>query len=447
MNLKANREGIIGKLIAAAALLLCASSVASADLKITTKNTVAGQSNQSTIYIKGTRQRTEAMLGAQIFQCDLKRLIHTNDRARKYLIMPIESAPEAESAVKPAPVAPGARTRKGGVVTYTITTTDTGERKQFFGYTARHIKTTTVMDAPPGSCNPGRNEIETDGWYIDLQFSFNCATDTPSPVRNQPERPDCRDEIHFKRIGSARLGFPVLLTMKMKVGGMDDDAAAREQMSQMMSTVMEVVEISNATLDPALFDIPAGYAQAASMQELYSPGAAMGAMTRPPVSIPDLETHRHPPAIESKRPGVIRVGVVGLNNRTGKGIAADQARERLISSLSTGEVEAVQLLQTLPTEVAAEAKQKECDFILYTDITDLKQSTAGKVGGMLGRATGINTGKDSFEARIEFRLLTTAGERRLESSATAKEQDAYSSVGAAVDREAKAVLPAVRRSQ
>ena len=38
---------------------------------------------------------------------------------------------------------------KGGVVTITRTSTDTGERQEMFGYKARHIRSTMMMESTP----------------------------------------------------------------------------------------------------------------------------------------------------------------------------------------------------------------------------------------------------------------------------------------------------------
>src|ERR1035437_1747526 len=65
---------------ALAIALVCFSIIASADLKIKTRTTVMGHSTESTVYIKGGRQRTETSFGGHggsgsIIQCDQKRMI------------------------------------------------------------------------------------------------------------------------------------------------------------------------------------------------------------------------------------------------------------------------------------------------------------------------------------------------------------------------------------
>jgi len=49
----------------------------------------------------------------------------------------------------------------------TIDSVDTGERRQFQHYTARHVKAKTTVEPGPGASTPASVE-QTDGWYLDL---------------------------------------------------------------------------------------------------------------------------------------------------------------------------------------------------------------------------------------------------------------------------------------
>src|SRR5262249_13719189 len=143
-------------------------------------------------------------------------------------------------------------TRRGGVVTYTSTITDTGERKKMFGFTARHLKASMVAESSPDACNPTKVHIESDGWYIDFELGFNCGFDRPpsAPMVGR-YKPECQDEMHFKRLGSGKLGYPVLVTTTIY-----------SDSGQTTSTTTEVIELDNATLDQSLFEVPAGYTEA-----------------------------------------------------------------------------------------------------------------------------------------------------------------------------------------
>ena len=460
---------IIGALI----MLLCVSTAAFADLKITRRAGAGGHTGESTVYIKGARERTEMQTITTIRQCDLHRTIQLNDRARKYVIVP-DSEGEA-STPPPASAAPQGpkATRRGAIVTHTVNINDTGERKQMFGYTARHIKTSTVMDAPAEACNPGHMEMESDGWYIDFAAGGpSCNVDRPTPPPTRPTRPDCADQVRFRTTGTGRLGFPVMVTTRFKMagaggqGGDDDDAEVSAMMSNAMTSTLEVTEISTVTLDSSLFDIPSGYTQAASMQELFGPPSGMTGMSgmggggmsgggMPPGARPPSDegqgmgamhgaTHARP-----KQPGMIRVGVAAINNSAGGSVSLDALRERLVGSISDSNIEAVALDASDPSAADAEAKAKDCDFVLYTNLSALKQSAASKVGGMFGRVTGVGTpGAEKYESRVDFRLVPTGGApAQLESNATAKEEGADASVGAALEREAHAVNAAARKKK
>jgi hypothetical protein len=452
--------------VGAILLLLCASTAALADLKVTRRTGAGGHSSETTVYVKGARQRTEMPTITTIQQCDLRRTIQINERARKYVIVPDQPA-EGGTTMAPAPTAPqGARqTRRGGVVTHTTTLNDTGERKQMFGYNARRIKSTIVTDAPQGTCNPGRFEMESDGWYIDLPAGFSCdVSGASAPNMGGGGRPDCQDQIRTKRVGTARLGFPVSVTTRMKMGGADEgDTEVSAAMAGAMTMTLEATDISNVTLDPALFEIPAGYTEAASMTELYGATPADTSSMRhvndgrPPVgseagtggmsTSAAMSGAMSGAAVAPKRPGVVRVGVAPIANRSGREVSTDSLRVQLVNGITGSDVEAVTLMASDQAAAEAEARQKECDFILYTDLTALKQS-AGKVGGMFGRAVGAVTGADRYESRVEFRLVPAAGGgTQLELNVTAKEEGAEASVGAALDSEAKAVSKAARKKK
>lgn len=149
----------------------------------------------------------------------------------------------------------------------------------------------------------------------------------------------------------------------------------------------------------------------------------------------------------AKAPGAIRVGVVQINNRSDRQVATDSLRERLRSQIQGNGLEAISLNASSPREAEAEAKAKQCDFILYTDITQLKLSAAKKLGGMFGRATGIGSGGiDKTESKVEFKLFAVNETApRVQATAAAKEEGDEASAGTALDQEAKVVSAEARK--
>lgn len=417
----------------------------SGDFKITIRTTVAGQSTQSTTMIKGLRERSETNIAAggmnmstvNITQCDLRRTIQVNDRARKYLITPMDSeAGSGSPAAAPAPSEMGGSTRRGGVVTMTVATTDTGERKEMFGFTARHLKRTMTSESSPDACQQQQMRMETDGWYINLEYGLNCGKERPPQTNPMAARRDCQDRYQFKRRGPERLGYPLNETTTMY--GADGSVT--------FTTTREVIELSRQTLDAALFDVPAGYSEARTQQEMYAAPsmAEIMAMARQQSTSPESSTSG-PPATTER----VRVGVVEFNNKTKSSVSTDSLRDQLIASLNNDGIEAIALNSSSPSEAVIEAKAKQCAYILYTDVSALKTASSGKkIGGLLGRATGVESGGSAkSEVRLDFRLLPTESSSPIvQSSASGKEDSQEASISAAIESEAKAVAAAVPKS-
>jgi hypothetical protein len=240
--------------------LLTISGVASADTKIKSRQTSGGQTYENTSYIKGKRQRSETNNGQMIVlqQCDLRRNIQIMPQANAYVIQPYDQ-PATTNAASSTATQPGA-VRKGGLVTSTVTTRDTGERKQMFGYTARHIITTMVTDSSPDACSPMKSKMEIDGWYIDAAFALDCDVSQAYKSYRPQTAAGCQDRYETKQIGMAKKGFAVW--EKTTMFGQDG--------AESFSTVNEVVEFSQATLDASLFDIPAGYREVKDFASAFS---------------------------------------------------------------------------------------------------------------------------------------------------------------------------------
>jgi len=419
------------------------------DFKITIKTNMAGQDMQSTTMIKGLRERSETAMGGMnsgmvsITQCDLKRTIQINDRARKYIITPMESDDSAGGSSEGANGAAGGggTSRRGGVVTMTVNTIDTGERKQMFGFTARHLKRTTMMESSPDACQQQQMKIETDGWYINLEYGLSCGgSGRPPQMGNRPAPQGCRDRYQVKRTGPVNLGYPLVETMTMY----GSDGSVQFSMNK------EVIELSRQTLDAALFDVPAGYAEARSQQEMYSrPSMAemqeMGRQQESQSSSRESSMSRTPPTAAAK----VKIGVVEFNNKAKATVSTDSLREQLIGLLNGDGVDAIALNASSPSEAATEAKAKGCGYILYTDISTLKSASSGKkIGGLLGRATGVSSGDSGkSEAKLDFRLLPVGGSSpTVQSSASSKEDSQDASISTALQGEARAVTAAVPRN-
>lgn len=413
-----------------------------ADLTIKYRTTTSGQSYESATMIKGKRERSEMRMGymdmVNVTQCDLKRTIQISDKTRKYVITPMETGITATAPASAMSNTTAAEpVRRGGTVTYVTTLNDTGERKEMFGFTARHIKSTIMMESSPDACSPVKQKMETDGWYIDLTFGLDCDLNLAQMASRPTATGGCRDRVITRQIGSGRKGYPLSETTTMY--GPDGTA--------MFTSTKEVVELSRQPLDAALFDIPAGYTETANSQELYEAPAMNSGMTQdePSSSSSSPSSMSAANSAMSKAPGTLRVGVVAISNRTDRPVSVDSLRLRLIGGIEGDGIDAVPLTGVSASEIEAEAKAKQCDYVLYTDLSTLKISAAKKLGGLLGRAAGVS-GIEKTESRVDFKLFAV-GEisPRLQSNASAKEEGDEASAGTSIDSEANKVSAEVRK--
>lgn len=217
------------------------------DFTIKTRRTVHGPqaiSHTMLLQVKGPRQRTSyrferAGLAAgdstvHITQCDLKREVLVNDNTRIYATMPIPAPRGPWRAVAPD-------TRPIGE-TVTVDAVDTGERRLFGPFIARHVVTTTTTERA-GESRPVSTRVQ-DGWYLDLPS--RCGdTDGVGAAVLIGGSASVRVEVKWK--GTARSGWAV--TEKITT-------VEHDHRSESTTTL---IELSTSPLDPALFDVPHGY--------------------------------------------------------------------------------------------------------------------------------------------------------------------------------------------
>jgi hypothetical protein len=439
--MKANgRLAALGRLALTLSCVAGAAAVARADVKIKTRQTAQGQTTENATYIKGKRSRTE-MSGGQMItiqQCDLRRDIQIMPQAKAYTIRSYGASEASQPTTQAANSQPVGVT-KGGVITSTVTMRDTGERKQMFGYTARHVITTIETKSSPDACTPMESRMETDGWYIDAAFALDCDIERAGAYHVPQQKSGCQDRYETKTIGAARRGYPVW----EKMTGFDKDG--RESFSM----VNEVVELSQATLDASLFDAPADYREVkdfsgASLMAAVSEGsddnggpAASSSSTDSAVSanVKSLANSAGAqPVAEpgARKPGVIRLGLASVKTGgVGEGLsAADLAaavRNTLAEYLKSPSVELVQLEAKLPSQVDAEARRKECDFVVYANVSHKKGG--GGFGGMFGKVVAPAVGQVSIghtgstAGNVAGQVATTAVVSAGAMSANVKKKD------------------------
>jgi hypothetical protein len=263
---------------AACALSVVVATAARADIKLKIKTTEGARAGESVIYLKGRRQRNEFRTTrpdgtrgdvAVIFQCDLNRQLILDNTTRILYEHPFINLQEFFARAEIERTTPLAQKRARAVkydgrILETFTVTDTGERREMFGYTARRIKTTLQWETSPASCPQTPLRKESDGWYVDLLYGTFCSYDISGFDESEltaHEESKCVDyymgdgkrQYSFERrqIGAARFGFPVMLTVTSYA---DDGRTASVRTS-------EVSEITHGALDASLFEPPADYSR------------------------------------------------------------------------------------------------------------------------------------------------------------------------------------------
>jgi hypothetical protein len=185
------------------------------------------------------------------------------------------------------------------------------------------------------------------------------------------------------------------------------------------STINEVIEFSQATLDPSLFDVPEGYREVQDYASLYGAPAGMpsasdiaaaasGANTAniPAANPTNPSATKAAEALPAKKAGVIRIGVVTVKiDKVTEGMnaanLATAVQATLTEKLKAPNVEAVPIQATVLNQIEAEARQKECDFLVYTAVS-LKKGGGG-LGGMFG-----STAAQVAAATVPYGGSTTA---------------------------------------
>ncbi len=389
--------------------VICLSTVASADLKIKTRTTVMGHTTESTVYIKGGRERNEMSYGGRggavsIMQCDQKRMITVT--GNQCMVMPFggnetscPAMPNMGAMAREMAGGEPTTPRKGGVLTITRTSTDTGERQDMFGYKARHIKTSMTMESSPDACNQSHMKMEMDGWYADLA-GFSCADESYRSMAcgGPGAKRGCSDRIVMKDSGGAAMGYPLKQTMTMTSA------------QGTFTTTTEVVELENTSLEASLFDMPPG-CKVMDMSAMMggAPAKTHSEAAPEPATAPTKATATPPaqppaPVLAPKAAGVVRIGVVKIKDMSGQSLPTDNLRLNLMSEIARHQLDAVPLdSEGQQQDVESEARSKQCDYILYTVSTQVKEPGSGGLpSGTLPKGVVLDPAK--FQALTDVTL-------------------------------------------
>lgn len=248
-------------------------------VKIVTRQVTGGISDSKTEYLTANRLRNEWQthagdrighpMASIIQRAGTNRVFLLDLQAQEYVSYETDSQ-GAMLGARPRPIA-----SSGGTLQIWITSKDTGERMQMFGHLARHIITTERRVASPGACSKD-SESQTDGWYIDDSVmpdwhrpksgTGGVVVASVFAVSSGSACMDRVDKIEVHRDG-LEPGFPLKTTTTM-TSEIPSPDGTRTVASNWGS---EVVEFQESSLDPALFEVPAGFRRVEALQNWYSP--------------------------------------------------------------------------------------------------------------------------------------------------------------------------------
>jgi hypothetical protein len=232
-------------------------------LKIVTRQITGGFTDTRTEYLAGDRLRNEwhsqmrdrsgPPMATIILRGEHDRIFVLDLQAHEYTSY--EASSRGNAGFKPRPTV-----NSGGTLQIWIENIDTGERKDIFGHTARHIITREKRVAGPGACSKP-SQSETDGWYIETsdlpewrQQKGNQGVVVAAEVSagSNDKCANKMDKIEVHRSG-VETGFPVKVTTTLRSEGTQPDGTPRLFSSTWGS---EVVELKEGPLDLSLFEVP-----------------------------------------------------------------------------------------------------------------------------------------------------------------------------------------------
>jgi hypothetical protein len=145
--------------------------------------------------------------------------------------------------------------RRSGLTIHSHTeTTDTGERRELFGHTARRVITRNQQTRDSQLCS----ESECDGWYIDPPPAWLNLHPPPKPgiFYYLSSGTGERDDFKFTEAGKRETGFLLLATRRYKSYFHDESGNSRDHESVQRE---EITEFSETPLEPELFVPPSDF--------------------------------------------------------------------------------------------------------------------------------------------------------------------------------------------
>jgi hypothetical protein len=231
-----------------------------------------GRSSSGRANADGSPQRIYGPRIVTVVRPDLAKMFELNLDASEYVASPYpperprpytKRQMEALGLKTPSP----AESAKPTFRIETITK-DTRERKELFGYVARHV-ITMRKEIPLEGSRRGAQEAVTDAWYIDLEPQFRPTIYPPKWPNGKPRagrvhsyvsvrspgREDPPEIPEFIDVGDEETGFAVeeIRTSQSNYTLPDGTKSQTERKYE------TVVRLERGPFNPALFEVPSGF--------------------------------------------------------------------------------------------------------------------------------------------------------------------------------------------
>jgi hypothetical protein len=248
-------------------------------IKMTIRYGEAGSSNQQTIYISEDRKRMEFRNSegvkrpdgsVQLFygprlvaitRCDLGQGFELNLDTSEYTSAPYPPKPLTKEQIEGRGLqTPATYRSEKPTLRIEVSSTDTGERKEIFGHTARHVITIRKQIPLDGSQSEPQESM-TDAWYIDLNQRLSCDRKWPAGQGTHAylRAVNANQQIEkaeFVCTGEPETGFALVSLMSSKITYKLPDGTKKQAETQHKVLVTALEE---RAIDPMLFKIPSGF--------------------------------------------------------------------------------------------------------------------------------------------------------------------------------------------
>jgi hypothetical protein len=230
------------------AILLVSALSLFADTRTVTRTSAGDHETTCTAFVQGKNQRTECLNqdGSEAVVT-----IHDWERNVTYLLdLPSRKYVELRGQNSDLILTlaswiarPPRFYESGKTVNIYFETVDTGERRQFFGRTAKHLVIRSRQIADPGACGLTQESVR-DGWYIPESDSRTTLAGHIIMGMASSGGRMCRDKLIFH----GKPGPPGITVLERNG-----------------SFTTEVLEMSDAPLDKKLFEVPSGFGKVDSL--------------------------------------------------------------------------------------------------------------------------------------------------------------------------------------